>query len=85
MLTMKYFSLRKLALSLARNNINPIDKAQEHSMSIRANCLTWENAKCALSNTKEWCKVETAELPLMSWALMAALRQLLFAHPVSYR
>ena len=48
MLTMKYFSLRKLALSLARNNINPIDKAQEHNMSIRANCLTWREYQMRL-------------------------------------
>ena len=48
MLTMKYFSLRKLALSLAKNRVNPIDKAQEHSMSIRANCLTWRECQMRL-------------------------------------
>ena len=38
----------KLALSFAKNSINPIDKAQEHSMSIRANCLTWREYQMRL-------------------------------------
>ena len=48
MLTMKYFSLRKLALSLAKNRVKPIDNAQEHSMSIKANCLTWRECQMRL-------------------------------------
>ena len=48
MSTMKHFSLRKLALSLAKKSVNPIDKAQEHSMSIRANCLTWREYQMRL-------------------------------------
>lgn len=44
----KHFSLRKLALSLAKNSVNPIDKAQEHNMSIRANCLTWREYQMRL-------------------------------------
>ena len=48
MSTMKHFSLRKLALSLAKKSVNPIDKAQEHSMSIRANCLTWRECQMRL-------------------------------------
>ena len=45
---MKHFSLCKLALSLAKNRVNPIDKAQEDSMSIRANCLTWRECQMRL-------------------------------------
>ena len=48
---MNYFSnifLYKSALSFARKSINPIDKAQEHSMSIRANCLTWREYQMRL-------------------------------------
>lgn len=40
LLTIKYLSSCIFALSLAKNNVNPIDKAQEHSMSIKANSLT---------------------------------------------
>ena len=44
----KHFSLHKLTLSLAKKSVNPIDKAQEHNMSIRANCLTWREYQMRL-------------------------------------
>lgn len=42
------FLSRKFAFSIAKNSVNPIDKAQEHSMSIRANCLTWRECQMRL-------------------------------------
>lgn len=43
-----FLSFCKSALSFAKNRVNPIDKAQEHSMSIRANCLTWRECQMRL-------------------------------------
>ena len=43
-----FLSFCKSALSFAKNRVNPIDKAQEHSMSIRANCLTWREYQMRL-------------------------------------
>lgn len=46
-------SLCKSALSLAKKSVNPIDKVQEHSMSIRANCLTWREYQMRLIQYQE--------------------------------
>lgn len=35
-------------MSIAKNRVNLIDKAQEHNMSIRANCLTWREYQMRL-------------------------------------
>ena len=43
-----FLSFCKFALSLAKNRVNPIDKAQEHSMRIRANCLIWREYQMRL-------------------------------------